>query len=397
MGDDFDLFPKRENLDPFSFGTKEKAEETPDGATEDEVFGQETAGQPAITPPPQPELPPLGGEPSVDIPEAQPPQPQPPVPEPFSPPEPAPAPAAEPAVDVASPFEIESSGMEEPVEEFPVDEAADTGEGRKSPSPFILIGGALVVFIGVLYGVYTIFLKKDPPPPTPPPVAIQVKPQPVAPPPAPEPSPTEAPEPAAPEASPAEPAPEPVKEVPQIAIPEPQSAPPAVEPPEPPPPEPPPAMISETGNYSVQAGALILKSSVKELARKLESMGHTPIYKDGSTTAMMNMLSVGPFDTVAQATAARERIRAAGVDTTLRRKAGGGAVINAGSYLLEGNAKSITRKIRSLGYPVQMTKKEAELGMTIVRVGRFDSKDEAVRVKDELKTGGLDAIVVKLK
>ena len=41
MGDDFDLFPKRENLDPFSFGKKEKSSESGKEGSSEELFGEE--------------------------------------------------------------------------------------------------------------------------------------------------------------------------------------------------------------------------------------------------------------------------------------------------------------------------------------------------------------------
>ena len=41
MGDDFDLFPKRENLDPFSFGKKEKQTDKEREDRGEELFGQE--------------------------------------------------------------------------------------------------------------------------------------------------------------------------------------------------------------------------------------------------------------------------------------------------------------------------------------------------------------------
>ena len=47
------------------------------------------------------------------------------------------------------------------------------------------------------------------------------------------------------------------------------------------------------GKYSVQVGACILRSSVKELEKKLVAAGYDPLYKKGSTQAMMHFLTVG--------------------------------------------------------------------------------------------------------
>ncbi len=113
--------------------------------------------------------------------------------------------------------------------------------------------------------------------------------------------------------------------------------------------------------------------------------------------AKMNMLTVGPFASVAEARNALTRLKGAGVDSNLRRRADGGAIINAGSYLLEENANSVMKKIRSLGYPVRMSRSEARLPMTFVRVGRYTDMGDASSVREELKGKGFDAIVVKLQ
>ena len=66
MGDDFDLFPKRENLDPFSFGKKEKTTESDTADSGDELFGQEEK-----IPEPLPDLPSsLSPDPPAASPEA---------------------------------------------------------------------------------------------------------------------------------------------------------------------------------------------------------------------------------------------------------------------------------------------------------------------------------------
>ena len=112
---------------------------------------------------------------------------------------------------------------------------------------------------------------------------------------------------------------------------------------------------------------------------------------------MMNMLTVGPFGNVSDARAALAKLKEAGVDSNMRRRNNGGAIINAGSYLLEENATSITKKIRSMGYPVKLQKREARLPMTFVRVGRYPGTDEAANAKQELKDKGLEGVVVKLQ
>ena len=98
-----------------------------------------------------------------------------------------------------------------------------------------------------------------------------------------------------------------------------------------------------------------------------------------------------------EARKALSRLRESGIDSNLVQRSGGGAVINAGSYLLEENASRIRNRIESMGYQVEMGKKAVNLPMTFVRVGHFSQIDEANLTRDELRAKGLDAIVVKLQ
>jgi cell division septation protein DedD len=416
MGDDFDLFPKRENLDPFSFGKKEKTTESDKQDSGEDLFGLEeqalgplpdltsniSKGIPEEPPPPIPDLP-LGGpvseEPSSTS--GVPPLLPPPSPTPLQPD------AAVPDlmdVTISEGPISEEKTFDEPVfeQEQVMDDAVERSS-RRSPSPFVVIGGALIIIIGLLYGALT-YLKRDkaPMPAVPiPPVSVAVTPL------KPEPAPAPVPESVIveiqgetpPEVETIQPVEAPVDTV--VTPPETvqETAPLIVKPPPKPQPttEVAPVAVAGTVQYSLQVGAFILDSSVAELEKKLRGLGYEPFLKKGSTTAMMNMLTVGPFGNVSDARAALAKLKEAGVDSNMRRRNDGGAIINAGSYLLKENATSIMKKIRSMGYPVKLQKREARLPMTFVRVGRYPGTDEAANAKQELKSKGLEGIVVKLQ
>lgn len=401
MGDDFDLFPKRENLDPFSFKTKEKKTEQPEQP--EDLFGVEE----------QPSPPPSGAPPS-DVPAGAPPTGQPgpadiPVSDPFPPLEPPaepvvhpePAPAPEPEGPIS-----ESKTFDEPDDEIMPLKEESGAKKKKTHSPFIIVGGALIIIIGLLYLALT-FLKRDKPPVPAAPVpqaTVSVEPRTPAPVPVPEKEKPEQEVPVEPPAvstSAAEAAETgPGEQQAQALVPEVKK--PAAPEPDEEKPEPQAAVTAvETSpagaRYSVQTGAFILEASVRELEDKMASLGYKTFRKEGSTTVMMNMLTVGPFSTVEKARRAVSDLTDAGIDSNLVRRTGGGAVVNAGSYLLDENARMIERKIRNMGYPVTSVKKEARLPMTFVRTGRFEDISKAASLRDELKEKGLDAIVVKLQ
>jgi len=416
MGDDFDLFPKRENLDPFSFGKKEKTTDPGKPESGEDLFGekeQSAGSMPDLSPlspdtpevpPPLPDLPLGGEEPAVSPPASGSAPSQPPHPPGGS--MSGATPDLTDSILADGPISEEKTFDEPVFEQQQIPEEAVERGSRKSPSPFVVIGGALIIIIGLLYGALT-YLKRDKPPVSAvsaPPVSVAVvpsSPEPVAP--VPEPgtsdageqtgarSPVETEPAAVVESRTPEPETATVQEPALVQEPLPVREEPAAEPGDS------PVAAAGAAQFSLQMGAFILDTSVADLEKKLRAAGYEPFMKKGSTTAMMNMLTVGPFGNAADARAALSRLNEAGVDTNMRRRDDGSAIINAGSYLLEENAASVMKKIRSLGYPVKLYKSEARLPMTFVRVGRYRDMDEATTAKKELKAKGLDGIVVKLQ
>lgn len=417
MGDDFDLFPKRENLDPFSFGKKEKTTESDKPDSGEDLFGQE---EPALGPLPDlsstmpegtPEVPPPIPDLPLGEPAAMEPSPEFGMPPLQPPPSPTPSLPDAAVPDLLNGILSDGSISEEKTFDEPVFEqeqvVEDTVErsSRRAPSPFVVIGGALIIIIGLLYGALT-YLKRDkaPMPAIPiPPVSVAVtpiKPEPV---PVPENVITEVQAETPPGGETIKPVETPVETPIDTVVTPPETAqetaPVIIKPTSKPEPVPKadPVAVAGSVQYSLQMGAFILDSSVAELEKKLRGLGYEPFLKKGSTTAMMNMLTVGPFGNVSDARAALAKLKEAGVDSNMRRRNNGGAIINAGSYLLEENATSIRKKIRSMGYPVKLQKREARLPMTFVRVGRYPGTDEAANAKQELKDKGLEGVVVKLQ
>jgi cell division septation protein DedD len=424
MGDDFDLFPKRENLDPFSFGTKDKEKSE---VEDEEVVGEKDPVDFLFN---QDEAPPTPADPPVPT-----------LEEPGEqklPPDELMAPSGEPEPEVTIDAFADMSEKDsdeifgeapsverepEPAIEGPIPDdqsgygprkaggggSGDDGPeaGKRRPSPFIVIGGALVLILALLWGALTYIQKerKVVVPASIPPASAkigvpkaQVKP-------APTPAPAQEVQTSAPASVSKETSEKPPAEIPAVApVPKPEekSVSASLET------RLPDTVPSKTSvqttdpktkadNYSVQVGAFILKTSVRALEKELASVGIETFLKEGSTQAMMHYLTVEPFDDPASAANAVSDLRRAGIDSNLQKVSGGGAVIHAGSFLLEENARKVMKRIRSLGYPVRLTKKETQLPMTFVRVGKFPSKSEATKSRNELKSKGFDAIVVKLQ
>jgi|GEM_PF-5991267 len=378
MGDDFDLFPKKENLDPFSFGRPEKKSEGEKGDESVDLFGLEEESPREISRPPE------GFEERKE----------------------------------AAPQE---KTFDEPIEgigDEPVDETGDGAvrqthagkkagsvrSGKKAPSPFVLIGGALVVILGLLYLIMTFFISDVPPTAKvpPPPPAVAVKPPASPPVPAPEPVQTVAPEtvisPAeqetAPEAAPGQQVPS-GEGLPPSSPAEPGEAGLAEKPPAKTPLVASAAPEGQDGRYSVQVGTFVLEPNARALEKEMADLGYETYREKGTAMRVMNVVTAGPFSDMEKGTQALTLIREAGIESTVTRRSPGVVVVNAGSFLLEKNAELITKKVQDLGYPVIRSTKEVNLPVIILKTGRFPKADDAALVRDELKGKGVQAMVVE--
>ncbi|MFV1957093.1 MAG: SPOR domain-containing protein [bacterium] len=416
--DDFDLFPKREHLDPFSFDSKEEekdAQSAEEGQDEDVIFND--------------------SQPLPDTTDAQPPGEIPAQEVPTEPLEDMPKPSiddsefdlpadffAEEEQSVQEPFEEISESMPGPIpdkepeqvlSEPELDLSTRSKPIRRGPSPFIMVGGALLVILILLWGALTYLKRENRPVQTqlPAQATIElrrpaVEPPPVEPP-ASEPSKAEQPVPEQPSDG-SEPDSQVIttggmqrepeapsgkgtagqkpagKKADLASVQIPKSEPSLS-----------PSVRAAGSGYSVQVGALILKSSIKDLEKKLSAIGYNPFFKEGTTRATMNFLTVGPLRK-GEEQRALKRIRNAGIEADMQQTAKG-MIINAGGFLLSGNATRVSERIRALGFPVKLERKETQLPITLVRVGRYGTKLEAAQARDDLKKKGLDAIVVKLQ
>lgn len=378
MGDDFDLFPKKENLDPFSFGRPEKKSEGEKGDESVDLFGLEEEAPPETSSPPE-----GFKERKEGVPQEK---------------------TFDEPIEGIGDEPVDEIGGEAGQQAYPGVKAQPVRSGKKASSPFVLIGGALVVILGLLYLIMTFFISDVPPtakvPPPPPAVVVKPPASPAAP--APEPVQAVAPEtvssPAEPEnASEAAPGQQGLsgEDLPPSQPAEAGEAGPAEKPPAQAPLVASAAPERPDGPYSVQVGTFVLEPNAREMEKKIADLGYETYREKGTAMRMMNVVTAGPFSDMEEGTKALTRIREAGIESTVTRRSPGEVVVNAGSFLLEKNAELITKKVQDLGYPVIRSTKEVNLPVIVLKTGRFPKAEDAALVRDELKGKGVETVVVK--
>jgi len=411
MPDDFDLFPDRKNLDPFSFGKDEKGPfgEKPAPASEGapapgRAEGERPAGKSAE------------GSPSPAFPDTLPSPPgslSPPAPRGKGKPLPG---LFDQAGEGGEPGVLSGGGK---------DLQSTRKKGSQGPSRVVVFGGIVVLLLALAWAAQTFLFSSKPAPPSPVPpaapsgAAVAKPPAPVAavepgkavePTKAPEPAkaaePTKASEPA--KAAETTKAAEPGKAAEPPKAPEPAKAGTPVKAPESAKPAASakaarPAPVSPgKGGYLVQVGGAAVKENLDSMERKVREAGYEPILlpgvaRKGAGPAGPVSVTVGPFATLGAAETAAGRLLERKIRAILRKGEKGSYTITAGTYPSPEAAKGEIDRIKGLGFPVQVSGGAGTSGvkLTLIRVGPFATEAEAAEARDRLAGRGFTPILVR--
>jgi cell division protein FtsN len=154
---------------------------------------------------------------------------------------------------------------------------------------------------------------------------------------------------------------------------------------------------TDEGRLRLQAGAFKVPRNAVALREQLESLGlDAEITRRGS----LDVVTVGPFPSRKRAEAEARRLKAAGIDAVIvaerntapppRRVSQGPHVLRAGAFTNEEKAYDLVRRLHRDGHPA-FTAPAADL--TIVYIGPFDTRREAVAVAERLRLDGFDTFV----
>jgi cell division protein FtsN len=365
MPDDFDLFPDRKNLDPFSFGKEDKAQ----------------AGEKAAP---------------AERPAAPPPTPAAPAPAP------APAPASAPMPSLFDAVEMPLEGGAEPAPAAPAFEREATEHyppprrAAKGPSKLVVFGGIILVILGLAYVAQTYLFSPGPVPSPAEPVAATPAVQ-----------PQEESQPA-PVSQPAEPLKPPSGDKPVAAA---KAAAPAEKPA--PAAKPAPPVPAATGKgFMVQVGGAAVKENLDAMVKTVKGAGYEPVLVPGVARAPSDApgpggavtVMSGPFAGLAAAEAGAGRLQEAGIPAILVKGDGERYSIKSGSFASAEGAGAQLAKIKGLGLPVRLegkglpaaaTKAGGGTRLTLVRVGPYADEAEAIRVRDQLAGKGFQPILIR--
>jgi cell division protein FtsN len=157
--------------------------------------------------------------------------------------------------------------------------------------------------------------------------------------------------------------------------------------------------LSGQSGFRIQAGTFRVASNAAAAVHQIEQLGgQARITRSGS----FDVVTVGPFATSEEAEAEAQRLRGAHIDVVVvsdRKEqprsspvAIGAHVVQAGAFRESRNADDLIGRLHKLGeQPFTVTAR----GLTIVCIGPFDGRQDAVVASERLRRAGLEGIVAR--
>lgn len=157
--------------------------------------------------------------------------------------------------------------------------------------------------------------------------------------------------------------------------------------------------VSHQGGFRLQVGTFRVASNAAAAVHQIGQLGgQARITRSGS----FDVVTVGPFATSEEAEAEAQRLRHAHVDVVIVSDrmeqprsapvANGAHVVQAGAFRESRNADELIGRLRKLGErPFTLVAR----GLTIVCIGPFEGRQDAVAASERLRSAGLEAMVTR--
>jgi cell division septation protein DedD len=155
---------------------------------------------------------------------------------------------------------------------------------------------------------------------------------------------------------------------------------------------PPSAPVLHQGAFRVAVGAFRFPENAIAARQRIERIGgHAEITHSGS----LDLVTVGPFASREAAEAEAKRLRAAHVDAVIVEDSGprlSGHVVQAGAFREERNARQLLARLQRSG---EQPFTVATHGLTLVYIGPFGTRQDAVAASERLRRAGFDGLVTR--
>ena len=148
------------------------------------------------------------------------------------------------------------------------------------------------------------------------------------------------------------------------------------------------------GDYSIQVGAYLFKSSLKDPMKKLVSMGYQPEINIIKRKVKMNRVLVGNFKSKQVAQAAIKDLSEESIKASLVKNQEGNWSAMTGAYFYKSAASKQKKYLEEFGYEVAIDQAKVLSNLQEVRVGSYPNEDAARGDLSRIKSAGLGGVVV---
>ncbi|MBF0156335.1 MAG: SPOR domain-containing protein [Magnetococcales bacterium] len=154
-----------------------------------------------------------------------------------------------------------------------------------------------------------------------------------------------------------------------------------------------PALNGE--GYVVQVGSFALEMGAESVMAVLRKSGFKPFLIKRTETVRINNIQAGPFDSLEKAKEMEAKLRAGGMAATVEESFDG-YLISLGNSLLLGYSLGEMGKAKALGVgPLRLVKVDADMEVSKVLLGPFDTRDEAKMVSTKVGQLGVAVPIVR--
>lgn len=158
-----------------------------------------------------------------------------------------------------------------------------------------------------------------------------------------------------------------------------------------------PATSVGGGQYTIQVGAYLYKSSLKEPLEKIKQAGLKPIIGSSPHAVTMHRVLVGKFKSKQVAQAALKDLAEEGIKAQIVQNKAGFFSAETGTFLFQKDAEKNRKHLEEFGYDVYIERSKTKKPMQELRVGTYASKEAAQNDLERLRSKGLAPVVLAVQ
>lgn len=147
--------------------------------------------------------------------------------------------------------------------------------------------------------------------------------------------------------------------------------------------------------YAIQVASLVLEQNALALKARLEKLGFRPMIRTTTARITHHRVYAGEFSSREEATKRGQRLRRDGFPVKEVEIEGGKIGLEVGSSVRLNEAITLTQRLKKMQYTAKVVSGTAPTRVHQVRVGKYPSRAEALRVVQALKREGFEPLVVR--